>query len=150
ASAAAFGASCSSGVRVVDAGAGGSGGATGSTVTDYVSTSDGPPGPAVTSTQVSDGTTTVAVTTTSAVTTGAGPCGGGMSSGDPTCDDCMFTSCCDALGYCASDPQCGLYIDCLSACADKPCVDQCAADFPDGVSDTMAISQCEVDACVDV
>src|SRR4051812_44367426 len=58
----------------------------------------------------------------------SGPGGGGscgLSSGDPTCDSCLDTSCCTENKACVADPDCNALIACGDACRDDACISAC-------------------------
>lgn len=90
--------------------------------------------------------------------TGAGGTGAGGTGGGSTCDqsgDCMTCANCSLSGMCAgtantcmADAECSDLLDCLSACYDDVCANECFNRFPNGTTLYMAMTECAFcDAC---
>jgi hypothetical protein len=75
----------------------------------------------------------------------AGACG--LSSGDPTCDACVASSCCAEDTACASDADCTALITCGDACMDDTCFSACFAAHPTGASILDKLSTCVEGSC---
>lgn len=57
------------------------------------------------------------------------------NTGEPACDSCLEQSCCAETSACANDAPCASLWSCLLACGgdNKPCMQQCVDDEPNGV-----------------
>lgn len=146
-------AACGSTVQVED-GAGGAGGASASGVT---STSSSNKSTTNASSQNSSMTNSVTDTTMAVSTYGVGPSSsstGGCDDGSPgelrsqTCEDCVacaFGSSC-AAEYAAflAEPDAQAVLDCDAACDGLPCLDNCAAPYPEAINAYITALSCAV------
>ncbi len=75
-----------------------------------------------------------------------GVCDGGQCDASPDCQSCQECAgsgpCQQQANGCFNDAECTGFIDCLSACADQACVDDCVNQFPVGVGLYNAVVQC--------
>lgn len=68
--------------------------------------------------------------------------------GSSSCNKCIERSCCDEAIACASEAQCGGFIQCGAACGPNPqCVEQCAVANPSGVATLQALVGCMSKHC---
>lgn len=75
-----------------------------------------------------------------------------------TCQECQQCSmqtaagtCMDEASACAGNQQCIDLINCLNGCTDQPCVDNCAATYPNGVDPYITLASCVIcDDCYTV
>ena len=130
-----------------------SSGAGGSSSSTDTATSTGP------SSTTSTAVTTTAISaygtgpTTSTVSTSSGPmvCDDSGICGDSTfgCFGCALAGECAGLyDDCAADSECTAVSDCIGACGDQACVDQCATDHPAGAAAYEALLVCVIcDQC---
>lgn len=72
---------------------------------------------------------------------------GGNTGGDNSCKTCMQTKCSSQLNQCAANPECVALIQCIDPCNDDACVQNCAQQHPNGVSDVNNIVQCVQTNC---
>lgn len=80
------------------------------------------------------------------------------SSKNAVCNQCAQEKCCVEINGCLGDPRCDdEYVNCILACAllpadagdagTKPCVDQCAKDFPQGKAEYDVAIGCADTQC---
>jgi hypothetical protein len=67
------------------------------------------------------------------------------------CQQCAFDGpCLDSYNACFISEECYPYVDCRNLCVDQECIDDCAADYPDGAILFAALSDCLLcDVCVE-
>jgi hypothetical protein len=72
--------------------------------------------------------------------------GGGTCDSSNDCNTCgncaVSTVCAAAMNACAADQACNALLDCLSACTDQTCANNCAAQNPGGQQTYMAAMTC--------
>lgn len=85
-----------------------------------------------------------------------GSSGGGGSPQSNTCDPseassqcgkCGASKCCDELSACGNDQACVSLVNCLSDCSTQACYDKCAGQYPGGIPELNAYSQCLDNSC---
>jgi hypothetical protein len=70
------------------------------------------------------------------------------SSGDNACETCLYDACCEQAQDCALGSSCASYYSCVAGCnSDEACSNRCAADYPSGVGDAVALSVCAGSRC---
>jgi hypothetical protein len=74
-------------------------------------------------------------------------CGGGNSCDVGDCNTCINGNCaaaaCDTeLQACDNVPQCWPYVNCVLACPNQGCINQCATANPNGVAPGQAAMNC--------
>jgi hypothetical protein len=60
---------------------------------------------------------------------------------------CIKGSCCAELNACQANPDCVSLFTCAANCMDDPCVQMCAAQYPNGVDTLVPFLQCAQDGC---
>jgi hypothetical protein len=65
------------------------------------------------------------------------------------CETCIEGGCCDQADMCSNDPDCSIYIQCLSLCAstDTKCIMDCQTLSPMGFAGATRLEQCVQDKC---
>lgn len=58
---------------------------------------------------------------------------------DPSCDTCMRTTCLTECVACSASPSCISLLNCLNACADDACSQNCVAQNSAGVDPFAAL-----------
>lgn len=76
---------------------------------------------------------------------GAGSCG--LTSGDPTCDTCLDTSCCAENTACVSNADCSALLACGDACTDETCISACMTAHPTGAALLDTLGTCVSNSC---
>jgi hypothetical protein len=79
--------------------------------------------------------------------TGGGGSSCGLTSGDPTCDACLDTSCCAQTTTCLGSKDCLAVVGCYDTCADAACAAACDAAHPTGASELGAVFTCAQSNC---
>lgn len=76
-----------------------------------------------------------------------GTCPGGQKLDD--CQKCRWTQCGDETATCLANPECNALVQCVKDCGPQnpPCLDQCAADHPDGLLDLSKVTSCTQAEC---
>jgi hypothetical protein len=54
-------------------------------------------------------------------------CGGFLAGVEPSCDDCLRTSCCDVISACSADLFCAEILQCVATCTQPDCAGNCRA-----------------------
>ena len=92
----------------------------------------------------SSSSSTTSSTATSGPTSSAS--GGGVCDNSGDCYQCancsLNNSCTGELNACMNDPDCTAFMDCLSACVDEICANDCANTYPNGVNGYMNMTVC--------
>jgi len=65
------------------------------------------------------------------------------------CETCIENGCCDQTQMCSADPDCTLYLQCLSPCkpTDTKCASDCQMSNPLGFNSSRALEQCIGEKC---
>jgi hypothetical protein len=84
----------------------------------------------------------------------AGPCESQCpQAGDELspCEECMYSTCPDAMNTCLANPECLDLFACLSACDpnDLSCHQGCYNQYPDGIEDLEDVIDCTSGPCAD-
>ncbi len=68
---------------------------------------------------------------------------------NPTCESCISTSCCPALGACLANPQCVAIINCMEGCPPFgfACDQTCATEHTNGEQDYASVEVCLSNSC---
>jgi hypothetical protein len=70
------------------------------------------------------------------------------SPGDNACETCLYDECCEQAQACGLGSSCASYLGCVESCsADDVCTSRCAADYPTGFGDAVALSVCARSRC---
>jgi len=70
------------------------------------------------------------------------------SPGDNACDTCLYDACCEQARACGPGSSCASYFSCAESCnSDEACKNRCAADYPSGFGDAVALSVCAGSSC---
>ncbi len=96
--------------------------------------------------------------TDSGTGTSTGTSGGGGNGSVTTCDlgtaadetncgscatgECALTVCANELQACGNNAECLSVADCIEACADEACVEQCGNAYAGGVEDYAMVTAC--------
>jgi hypothetical protein len=72
---------------------------------------------------------------------------GGLGSTIPACDSCFRDHCCSRGTTCGNNPDCLSLLDCTRPCTTNSCLQDCATQFPGGVSAYNALNTCMNDNC---
>jgi hypothetical protein len=63
------------------------------------------------------------------------------------CDQCQQAQCASQSAACAPGSPCATYNQCVIACANQACIDQCGAANPSGKQAATALGQCTATSC---
>lgn len=100
-------------------------------------------------TSTSGSNSTTDYTSSSSSTSTSADCGGLQYSDDVDCQGCLEASCCAELVACDAGTDCGSLWDCLLACDDDPCMEQCFVDYDAGLTPLQDLIGCKDDSCLD-
>ena len=82
--------------------------------------------------------------------TGGGQPDGGPLDGEPPstpCSHCAQSYCPDQLAACEAQPDWSAYMQCINACSDSACTDQCAQNHSIGAAANEPLRQCLLARC---
>jgi hypothetical protein len=77
-----------------------------------------------------------------------------LGTGDPQCDTCIASSCCDEDQTCGNDQDCMAFVGCVDECVpddggppDQECYSECEADYSTGEAELDALDTCLENDC---
>ena len=74
-------------------------------------------------------------------------CGSNQWNENQGCMNCMKSSCCDELAACDVDSDCYNLFECVKACEDQACANDCVSQYNAGLGDAQALLECETLSC---